>query len=332
MRVCIPALVVVAALLLFHVSSSKSNAHLVSNSTLVLTYSTSQSFSRSLSILDGVVAYDYLGAVTPLNKTRLEKYRAVVVFMNGPSNFDLLRDSQVLIEAMTQGMSVLFLGCDQSAAFGQFISKLMNSTHVSQFQWDKTLNCSSNGPNSLGYNLPTTFKWTASKAGGFSEIISRNTSLLDLACVNGLSYPVLMAKRIGKGLFVYYTDAPENGSVADPDVAVLTQIFRNMLRVGGNKCFVSSCRTCLGDRSNKCEWCLDSNSCLDSTSSCQNYYKEPQFCPVDCTAFSTCRDCASAAGCAFCYSSPGVGSCSANSTDCQGAKITNPKFCQSTLL
>jgi len=249
----------------------------------------------------------------------------------GPPGSIFLRDSQVLIDAMTQGLSVLFLGLDQSAPFGQFIAKILNSTHKSTFQWDKTLRCSSNGPNSLGYNLPASFKWTANNAGAFTEIISSNNTLLDLGCVNGLTYPVLMAKRVGKGLFIYYTDAPENGSVADPDVPVLKQMFTNMLRVGGNKCLVSSCRTCLSDPSNKCEWCLDSNSCLDSTSSCANYYKEPQFCPVDCTAFSTCRDCASAAGCAFCYSSPGFGSCGANSTDCQGAKITNPKFCQSTL-
>jgi len=85
----------------------------------------------------------------------------------------------------------------------------------------------------------------------------------------------------------------------------------------------TTCDTCA---STNCMWCLDNNTCQESTNTCNNFIKNPQYCPNTCHTYSTCDQCTNG-GCAWCV---GESECVPvyGKDQCVNGVVENPSFCK----
>eukprot|EP01116_Phalansterium_solitarium_P022223 TRINITY_DN7261_c0_g1_i1.p1 TRINITY_DN7261_c0_g1~~TRINITY_DN7261_c0_g1_i1.p1 ORF type:complete len:581 (+),score=110.13 TRINITY_DN7261_c0_g1_i1:1280-3022(+) len=96
------------------------------------------------------------------------------------------------------------------------------------------------------------------------------------------------------------------------------------------------CTGCVTESNGQCYFCLDNLWCVNSTDTCSDFVKKPQYCPapppppppppppVNCAAFPNCTSCASNKACGYCLD---TSTCVAQSDPSCSDMIRNPTFC-----
>jgi len=117
-----------------------------------------------------------------------------------------------------------------------------------------------------------------------------------------------------------FIQAPENPHTPGTPYVYWVVVATNL--VCPNTCYpYSECSQCASQSG--CQWCLESEGCFPQKFPCQNWIRNPAYCPT-CTG-NTCKACLSnpMGKCAWCQA---VG-CISQSADCQTGRIVDPKYC-----
>jgi len=100
----------------------------------------------------------------------------------------------------------------------------------------------------------------------------------------------------------------------------------------GDTCsdFGSSCSSCLANAQRRCSFCLDTMTCVEDNTSCQDYWRNPNFCAKldPCMQLSTCQECTehnSDDGCFWCPGSDAT--CMRSTGTCDNGRISHPQYC-----